>query len=656
MSAPTHPAKATHDELAAARRLSRSICSRIPLIGFTYGDAPASEVFSRSRFSEGVPKPCSGGKETHLSWHDQKTGLDIACDLVEYDEFPVVEWMLTLTNTSDSDTPIIAGLKPLDGLLDPVRTEDAVLHHAIGSPYSPEDYRPLETKLEKGKTKRVATCGGRSSDCAMPYFTVEWPGESHAGVVMAIGWPGQWSAEFSRRDDGALNVSAGQELTHFVLHPGESVRTPRIVLLFWHGDVAEGIPARVRAQNLWRRWMLLHNAPRPGGEAPPTHFAACSSHQYGEMINADEASQIMFVDRYHEEKLGLDYWWMDAGWYPNETGWPNTGTWEVDEKRFPRGLRAITDHAHGMDIRSIVWFEPERVTPGTWLYEQHPDWLLGEDGKQKLLDLGNKEALSWLIEHVDGFMTKQGVDLYRQDFNTEPLPYWRATDAEDRQGIAEIGHVTGLLEFWDELQRRRPGLLIDTCASGGRRNDIDALKRAIPLLRSDWIFETTSQQCHTYGISSWIPYSGTGINALDAYGIRSTMCPAINTCWDLRREDLPYDLMRDMMDEWRVIAPLMLGDFYPLTPYHLDNDVWMAWQYDVPEDGKGFVMAFRRQESPYEAARFRLLGLDADAKYQVKTSGGDDLGERTGRDLMSEGLAVAIPSAPDSAVILYQKA
>ena len=40
----------------------------------------------------------------------------------------------------------------------------------------------------------------------------------------------------------------------------------------------------------------------------------------------------------------------------------------------------------------IVWFEPERVTPGTFLYTNNPAWLLGRDGEQKLLNLGNPEA------------------------------------------------------------------------------------------------------------------------------------------------------------------------------------------------------------------------------------------------------------------------
>ena len=77
-----------------------------------------------------------------------------------------------------------------------------------------------------------------------------------------------------------------------------------------------------------------------------------------------------------KKDLKLDYWWMDAGWYIQQQGWPQVGTWEVDPKRFPRGLRPISDHAHAKGVKTLVWFEPERVMPGTWLYEHHPEWLL----------------------------------------------------------------------------------------------------------------------------------------------------------------------------------------------------------------------------------------------------------------------------------------
>ena len=96
------------------------------------------------------------------------------------------------------------------------------------------------------------------------------------------------------------------------------------------------------------------------------------------------------------------------------------------------------------------------------------------------------------------------------------------------------------------------------------------------------------------------------------------------------------------------------GDYYPLTSYSLSDTVWMAWQFDRPEQGDGVVQAFRRAESPYETARFKLHGLDAAARYEVENlDGGRQTG--TGRELMGNGLAITEATAPGAIVLFYKR-
>jgi len=444
------------------------------------------------------------------------------------------------------------------------------------------------------------------------------------------------------------------------LLPGEEVRSPRIVMQFWKGEWR-------RSQNIWRRWMQAHNMPRPGGKLPPPQLAGNTSREYVEMTEATAADENMFIDRYVAEKLHPDYFWMDAGWYPNNGSWVNVGTWEVDTKRFPNGLREVSDHAHANGIKIIVWFEPERVTKGTWLYEHHPEWLLtappnpGDqlyDPEWRLFNFGNPDALKWMTDHVDQFITQQGVDLYRQDFNMDPLNYWRANDAPDRQGISEIRYVTGYLAYWDELRRRHPNMLLDSCASGGRRNDIDTLRRAVPLTRSDYLLEPgepISQQMQTLGMAQWIPYFGTGTSGVDPYVFRSQMTPGVITSWDLRRKDSDTDAMRMLINQWRTVSVNYYGDFYPLTSYSLANDVWGAMQFDRPEVGEGFVEVFRRSRSSYETARFKLQGLDRAARYTVTNLDVSGSREISGQELMDQGLEIQLKRTPESALVTYKR-
>ena len=372
------------------------------------------------------------------------------------------------------------------------------------------------------------------------------------------------------------------------------------------------------------------------------------------MSEATEGNQIDFINHYFDEKIEIDYWWMDAGWYVFEDYWLTLGTWEPDPKRFPHGLRPVSDHMRTKGGKVIVWFVPERADTGTWLYENHPEWLLGHDGQRKLLDLGNPEAWNWAVDHFDKLIVEQGVDLFRMDGDAT-LPFWREQDTEDRQGITEIRHVEGLLAFWDELRRRHPKMLIDICAGGGARNELETLRRAVPLWRSDYAYETTGMQNLTYAMSLWIPFFGTGTNAFETYTFRSQMAPALCCIWDLRRRDIDYSFQRQMIMEWRQVADNYYGDYYPLTIYRTENDVWTAWQFDRPEVGQGMVQAFRRPESSTTQMNFKLRGLDPSSYYSIINMDIVGTVEMTGQDLMEKGLLVSITEQPGAVLIVYER-
>jgi alpha-galactosidase len=134
------------------------------------------------------------------------------------------------------------------------------------------------------------------------------------------------------------------------------------------------------------------------------------------------------------------------------------------------------------------------------------------------------------------------------------------------------------------------------------------------------------------------------------------MCPHFTACFDMRKKDLNYAEARRLFSQWRQFAPYMLnGDFYPLTPYSLENTNWIGWQFDCPDKGEGVVQAFRRSESPYEALRVKLQGLDPDAVYTITNVDKTGTKEVSGKELLEKGLSVAIEDQPGSAVILYKK-
>lgn len=578
------------------------------------------------------------------TWTDAKTGLRLRCLAVEYSDFPVVEWTLYFKNTGKENTPILEKIQALDARIERTEDEEFVLRCQKGDTCAPDLYQPFEQVLPAGASRRFVPGGGRPTNGAFPYYNLTMPG---GGLILAVGWPGQWATTFARDDERGLRIIAGQELTHLVLRPGEEIRSPLIALLFWQGSDPQ------RAQNLWRRWMITHNLPRTrDGRLPPPIMHGNTSLQFNEMCNANEENQKYFIDRYRQERVAIDHWWMDAGWYPCN-GWPQTGTWEPDLKRFPKGLRAISDHARAQGVKTLVWFEPERVAGGTWLAENHPEWLLGG----RLLNLGNPHARRWLTDHVDRTIREQGIDLYRQDFNIDPLGFWRAADAPDRQGMTENLHVQGYLAYWDALRRRHPNLIIDSCASGGRRNDLETIRRAVALHPTDYNYSHLAvKQAFHHSLFQWIPYFGSNtlpIDAVDAYAFRSGHAMSVVLGYDLRRKDLDYALLRKLARQWRMVAQYYYGDYYPLTPYSLSEEHWIAWQFHRPEQGDGLVQAFRRPQNPQPARRLRLRGLDPAARYELTDLDAAAPRQMAGKELIQQGLPVEIKDKPGAVVISY---
>lgn len=602
---------------------------------FVLGDRASNDFLPLWRFANATS--FRGRKsQTVLTWADPQTALQIRLVAVVYKDFPTVEWTLYFKNAGTYDSPIISNIKALDVAF---RASSPVLHHFTGAVAGPNDYQPFETPLDSSKTLTLATAGGRPTNTNLPYFNLE---TGDGGVLAVLSWAGQWSAEFTRNKD-QVRIQAGQELTHFVLHPGEEVRGPMAVLQFYKGDWID-------AQNVWRRWMFAHNVPK----AAKPMVNLCMGNSYPGIIT-NAAQELVYLQRYVEEGMKPDFWWEDAGWYKcgDPPSWENTGTWEVEPKRWPKGIREVSDWCHARDIRSIVWFEPERVMGGYWLAQNKPEWVLG--GKNGgLLNLGDPDCRQWITDRVDSVLKEQGIDLYREDFNIDPLPYWRANDAGDRQGITEIRHVEGYFAFWDELLKRHPGMLIDSCASGGRRNDLETLRRAVPLLRSDYTFEPVGEQGHTYGISLWMPFNGTGFLTVDPYLFWSLTGPSITTGVDISDKSKDWSPVKKLLAQRKALVPCMYGDYYPLTPYSLANDTWMAWQFNLPEKGRGFFQGFRRENCPTETVTVKLRGLEPEASYKVVQLDGGVPRTLLGSDLMA-GFVVKSPTKRSALVYTYER-
>ena len=519
------------------------------------------------------------------------------------------------------------------------------------------------------------------------------------GMLVALGWPGQWGAEVSRvsatsvrwtggmvlRDarDPSHTLQDGEHLavlglTDLWLAPGESIRTALVVVQPWNGGTPDD------AYNPWRRWLQQYHVPRRGGGGAAGPLAPTQANDYFAPGQIDTAQdELTWVNAYgsHSATAGtggtLDHWWLDAGWYARPSGtfstpngpytppddWTPVGTWTADPVRFPNGLKPLTDRVRQLGMQAIVWFEPERVMPGTDIYVNHPTYLLDPKagdtqwaGQAKLFDFGNAAARTWITSTFNSLITTSGIDFYREDFNIAPLPFWQNADPAGRQGLTQARYVDGHLQFWAGLVAAHPGMLIDSCASGGRRLDVLTLQYAVNLLRSDTVLQATANQSHIAALSRWVTVHGGAVRAEndvdDVYNLRSAMGPVFHEALDIRVPSAPWATLNQLAAEWGSVKAYYVQDFSLLTPHSISEDRWVVWQFGTAVAGT--VQAFRRPSNGTANQTVKLRGLTTSASYQLQDRRTGATWTQTGSSLAA-GLLLTLPSAPLATTVTYTR-
>lgn len=595
------------------------------------------------------------------------------------------EWVNWFENTSEQPTEIISELwdasvtlpiaheEPLAWTAYQRNIEDVtVVYNPTGSTWRYDEFNSCVDQVDNHMfighlpphfTKTYTASGGRSSEENAPFFNVYKSGE---GYMFAIGWSGQWNCSVSRTEN-ELTIQTKIEDTHFRILPGERIRTSSFVLMPYKGSVAE-------SHNKWRK-LVKENFSIIGQKGRDEHAPLCAI-IWGGMQTEDVLDRIETI---RKNQLPFEYIWMDAGWYGADTSpspdefegdWgKHTGDWRVSSLVHPDGLKIIADAIHEAGMKYVLWFEMERAQCTTPIVEQHPEYFLFPDKEgvtDVLLNLGYEDAWNYCYNTIANMIEEVGIDCYRQDFNMSPLPYWRKNDEDDRKGISEIKHINGMYRLWDALLERFPHLLIDNCASGGRRIDIETLRRSMPLTRSDYQCGanhlTEGTQCHHLNYNLWMPFSGCGTGRVyDTYRIRSAYSPTLRADYAFSKREVfgkdaeKMNWLKEHLEEYLKIRPYMSEDFYPLTQVSDRTDVWCAAQFDRPLYNDGIVQVFRREKSPYETACFTLYGIDKTCDYIFMDA--DDNSEIiiSGSKLVERGFEVTLENKRSSKIYFYKR-
>ena len=617
-----------------------------------------------------IEKSAEGYKETYRLCET----LTVTRSVRVFADFDAEASVLTLENPGAADSPVISALCDYDSVL-PFGSDGPYLRgyslqepllrveSMKGSMYTPDDFRLRVDLLPRGAKLSFASEGGRSSQPVMPFQTL-WLGE--AVVTLAFGWTGHWFCEYERIEEG-VHVRCGVAGVETYLRPGERIRTSQVLI----ARCGEGKDA---ARNRFRRLIKAHYTPAVVREREEGWLCMVS---WGG-VQSDEITRRLRIAK--REKLPFDLVWMDAGWYgystlpcPNEhTGdwYMHTGSWNVNPTYHPDGLKDVVAAAENMGTRFMLWVEPERAKAGTDWPKAHPDYFLASPDPQDdnlLLNLGNDEALRFCTDSLSAIIEERRLGCYRQDFNMDPAAFWQAVDEPNRRGMTELKYVAGLYAFWDALLERFPGLLIDNCASGGRRLDIETLSRSLSMWRTDyccvWDCDPDLVQGQHGSVSCYLPYSGAnaGRTTQTDYVMRSGCGSSYNFgLWAYSNDimddsaacEAQYEWLRRAGEEYHRLSSYFSWDYYPLIRPDFENDTWTAWQYDRPEKRDGVIVVFRKSKSPMRAADLNPGGVKKGTVYTFTDENGARF-TQTAEELTQNGFRVELPARRTSAVWFY---
>ena len=598
------------------------------------------------------------GREFYL--RHKASGLLFRLSLTVYPEYEAYEYVVYVDNDTSKDSTVLENMRwriPFEG-------HTAVLKGITGD--ATTYYRRYSHRLTE-VPYTFDTPWGRPSHICFPYFELEYGDDM--STVFALSWSGRWNASFVT--DGAVAYfDGGQTNFSMYLKPGETIRTPLMAFVNSEGRDYD------RAMAAWRRYFINCKLYKPGGKRmrPRIALADCSQ---------TFTSQSLLEKMKLAEKRGItfDTYWLDAGWFRSSKPGEQicsifeTGMYEPDPVRFPNDMADMRQYFKEKGIDFLVWFEPELMRNEKESFLKcYPDfkeeWLMdhafgeGVPLEGRLLNLGDKECVEWMFRHISEDVVKFNLAVYREDFNCSPYKVWVAHDEENRNGITENLYCQGHLRLWDMLHERFPGLQIDSCASGGGRDDLETLSRSSTLTYTDWydMFpeDYLSRQAMTQEIFYWFPFFKNQIfGQRDMYHYRMNYAPLMIDSFEFVKEwtEKHTETVQKARKEFDRIKSYFYGDYYALFRYDRDDILYNGWMLYDREQQAGYVQVCRSERIAQgtDTEVVRLKGLEPDARYALKDFDGLVKFEASGKELMGHGFLLTTPESPYCSIILIKK-
>ncbi len=218
------------------------------------------------------------------------------------------------------------------------------------------------------------------------------------------------------------------------------------------------------------------------------------------------------------KKLGAELFVLDDGWFgARNSDRAGLGDYGVNRKKLPGGLSGLAKKIRALGLGFGLWFEPEMVNEDSDLFRAHPDWAVRVPGRestrgrnQLALDLCLPEVRDYVVESVNASLASAEISYVKWDMNRHLTDAFSPSLPD--QGMFFHARALGLYDVLSRVTAANPGVLVESCSSGGNRFDLGMLCYAPQAWASDDTDPGERLKIQE-GLSYFYPLSAIGAHA-----------------------------------------------------------------------------------------------------------------------------------------------
>ena len=547
---------------------------------------------------------------------------------------------------------------------------------------------PVYRLVQERLTQLPLRSGKRSTYQNHPWLTV-LDTQRQGGFFLGFEWSGTWKIDAGHTpDDHTVSVRACTDANAHTLKPGETLESPAAFVGLFAGDWDD-------AFNACRRYVGDEIIPKVKPITPTSLHVYWMHDKY----HSDEAIR-REIDAAAE--AGFETTYVEARWWDRSADEGDfsigLGDFTDSRKKFPMGLKGMSDYVHSKGMNMGLWFEFERVdlrTANQGPLPWRPEWLVQQRGHPYrswcqhvfMLCLGVKAAAEWALENMTRAIEAYGIDYVMIDSNE-----WAVCDDPTHDhgaADAEWAQTQGMYFVLRSLRERFPNLMLLNSAGGSQRGDFGMARYSTCMHPHDNCHPSAKQRRFLHGTGCMYPSSFQAQNFGDyrlapgelGWAVAQPQPPGVFS--DLKRLEwrglnrlmgyfittmevsaLPAEhraQLKKLNQTYQQIRACANGDRYVLAgprtlvePEYLEADNWEVYEQVSPDRDRIAVFFYRCLSTEPEFTAV-LRGLDAGAIYHAETYSGRPARDVSGAELMTHGYTCRLEMPRSADIVILSR-